>query len=98
MIAGREEVILSHPADFIVLKKIHSAGGGREGGGGEQLVAASWSDGKTEHVFISKIAGHPLGAGQFSGMEYELVVSMKLKFLRKIIIGYRRFYCCNRSV
>jgi len=43
------------------------------GEGGRQLVAASWSDGKTEHVFISKIAGHPLGAGQFSGMEYELV-------------------------
>ncbi len=53
------------------------------GGGGEQLVAASWSDGKTEHVFISKIAGHPLGAGQFAGMEYVLVVSMKLKFWRK---------------
>jgi hypothetical protein len=28
-----EEVILSHPADFIVLKKIHSEGRGGGGGG-----------------------------------------------------------------
>ncbi len=99
---GGEEVILSHPADFIVLKKIHSAGGGGGGAAGSsQLVR--WENRACFYFQNSRTppwGRSVLRYGICTRRIYETEIFAKNNCtISTVSDGFgAMFYCCNRSV